>query len=387
MATAVARPVWHDKGADVEAVAALLEGAREDEGALAFEARPAPKDADTAVLHQAALLVARRRLTERHGEKDRILIQEVAAVDDLVRTANLLVERLREWYALHAPEAVRAEPDAGKLAGLVSQYGDRAGVMAALDMAERTQQSLGTDLDDADMAVLQGFATALDAVHDSWHALERRVTDLMDEVAPNLVKVTGPLIGARLIQHAGSLQRLATWPAGTVQTLGAETALFRHIKEGKKPPKHGVLFQHPQVFQAPPWQRGAVARLLARHAGTAARADAYTGNDLSEYLEKAIAKDMHQAHRRRPPKRGPPGRHGGQGPGPKWGGKGGHQGGPKGRGPGKGPGGKGKGPGGKGGPPGRRGAGPHGSKPYKGKPKGKKRDYGGGPAKPPGGGR
>jgi len=49
----------------------------------------------------------------------------------------------------------------------------------------------------------------------------------MAVVAPNISSVVGPLIGARLISYAGSLQRLAMLPSSTIQILGAEKALFR----------------------------------------------------------------------------------------------------------------------------------------------------------------
>ncbi len=47
--------------------------------------------------------------------------------------------------------------------------------------------------------------------------------------APNLAALTGDLVGARLISHAGSLTNLAKYPASTIQILGAEKALFRCV--------------------------------------------------------------------------------------------------------------------------------------------------------------
>lgn len=312
------RPVWFDAsaggGKDVALVAAHLEASAEAAQApLRFEPVTLPPGADLKVLHQAALLRARRSLALAHSELDRILAQEVRAIDDLVRTANLLVERLREWYALHAPEATRAVPGSEDLARLVATHGGRDAVMAQLDQAKAAATSLGTDLEDADVAVLQGFAQALASVHASWTALEARVAELMQTVAPNVASVVGPVIGARLIALSGGLERLASWPAGTVQLLGAETALFRHLKEGTKPPKHGILFQHPQVHQAAPWSRGAVARALALAASTAAKADAFTKNDLREHLAAQVKADMERISKRRMPAkprggfgRGPP---------------------------------------------------------------------------------
>ncbi|HUR62938.1 MAG TPA: hypothetical protein VM241_00495 [Candidatus Thermoplasmatota archaeon] len=301
----MARAVWFEKGSDVAAVAAHLEAHAKAPGPLRFEAVQVPAGTDLGVLHQAALTVARRKLSVSNTEGDRILAQEVRAIDDLVRTANLLVERLREWYALHAPEATRLVTDAQELAKLVSEHGDRDAVMKALDQAQMAQSSLGTDLQPEDMAVLQGFAGALSAVHASWKALEARVAVLMEQVAPNVASVVGPVLGARLIALSGGLSRLATWPSGTVQLLGAETALFRHLKEGTRSPKHGILFQHPTVHQAPPWQRGPTARALALAAATGAKADAFTKNDLRPFLAAQLKADMERIAQRKPKPRAP----------------------------------------------------------------------------------
>jgi nucleolar protein 56 len=302
----VARTVWFEKGSDVAAVADHLEAAAKAAVApLRFEAVQVPAGTDLAVLHQAALTLARRKISLSNTETDRILAQEVRAIDDLVRTANLLVERLREWYALHAPEATRLVTDAQELATLVAEHGDRDAVLKALNQAQMAQTSLGTDLQPEDMAVLQGFAGALAAVHQSWHALEARVAVLMEQVAPNVSSVVGPVLGARLIALSGGLTRLATWPSGTVQLLGAETALFRHLKEGTRSPKHGILFQHPTVHQAPPWQRGPTARALALAAATGAKADAFTKNDLRPFLAAQLKADMERIVQRKPQPRAP----------------------------------------------------------------------------------
>ena len=45
--------------------------------------------------------------------------------------------------------------------------------------------------------------------------------------------------------------------------MGAEKAIFRHLKTGERPPKHGLIFQHPSVRGAKWWNRGKVARNLA----------------------------------------------------------------------------------------------------------------------------
>jgi len=118
--------------------------------------------------------------------------------------------------------------------------------------------------------------------------LERQIETDMSKVAPNMSKLIGPLIGARLISHAGSLEKLAKMPASTIQILGAEKALFRFKKEGGKPPKHGVLFQHPYLSRSPKSLRGKISRIIATKIAIAAKADAFTKRDISEDLIKTI---------------------------------------------------------------------------------------------------
>ncbi len=250
------------------------------------------KDADLTLLHRAAVQLARSKVEADHSSQDRVLMEEVKAIDDLLKSANLLIERLREWHALQDVDMVRSAADAEQLVRLV-----------------RADASDASTLQDADRTVLLGFTDALAAVQSSWRAIEERVGELMADIAPNITSVVGPMVGARLITLAGGLPRLGMVPAGTIQTLGAETALFRHIKEGTKPPKHGILYQHPMVFQAPPWQRGAISRVLANHIALAARADATTGNDLTEFLAESLQQDLEKARAKpkpAPPQRGRP---------------------------------------------------------------------------------
>jgi nucleolar protein 56 len=114
----------------------------------------------------------------------------------------------------------------------------------------------------------------------------------MQEVAPNLSAVLGELLGARLIARAGGLEKLAKLPASSLQVMGAREALFKHLREGTPPPKHGFIFRHPLVSGAPKQLRGRTARMLAGKAAIAARVDYYSGERLSldeEVKKKAAA--------------------------------------------------------------------------------------------------
>lgn len=113
----------------------------------------------------------------------------------------------------------------------------------------------------------------------------KRVEKAAETLAPNLSTLATPRIAARLIQLAGGLDDLARKPASTVQVLGAETALFRHLATGSPPPKHGVLYGHPDVQRASD-RAGEVARALAAKLAIAARIDAYGGRDRTDELRE-----------------------------------------------------------------------------------------------------
>ena len=99
----------------------------------------------------------------------------------------------------------------------------------------------------------------------------------MNQIAPNISTVAGDTIGARLIAKVGGIEQLARQSSSTIQLLGAEKALFRSLRTGARPPKHGIIFQHDQIHSAPKWQRGKIARSLAGKIAIAARIDAFRG--------------------------------------------------------------------------------------------------------------
>ena len=80
----------------------------------------------------------------------------------------------------------------------------------------------------------------------------------MRAIAPNLSVVTGELVGARLISHAGSLMNLCKYPSSTIQILGAEKALFRALKTKHETPKYGLIYHASLVGQATPKNKGKV---------------------------------------------------------------------------------------------------------------------------------
>ncbi|HDJ25954.1 MAG TPA: C/D box methylation guide ribonucleoprotein complex aNOP56 subunit, partial [Candidatus Bathyarchaeota archaeon] len=131
-------------------------------------------------------------------------------------------------------------------------------------------------------------------------SLERYIDAVMEEIAPNLKAVAGALLGARLISLAGGLEKLAKMPSSTVQVLGAEKALFRALRTGGKPPKHGVIFQHYYVKGSKRWQRGKIARALAGKISMAARIDAFSGRYIGDQLKAELDRRVEEIKEKYP---------------------------------------------------------------------------------------
>jgi nucleolar protein 56 len=246
------------------------------------------------VYREATIELAKRMAKSSIGA-DVYLGHAVRAHDDLVFTNNILSERLHEWYSLHFPELGEVLFSEDYVDAIIN-IGFRDDILSSLD--ER-MDSIGADIEKEDLDSIRDLASALKSSMTARRAEESYIESRMRQVAPNITSLVGPVIGARLIMQAGSLKRLATMPSGTIQLLGAEKAMFRHLKKHTNPPKHGMIFQHPLVHNAPEWQRGPIARALASKLSMAARADAYTGNDLSSLLKEQLDRRVEEIRKQR----------------------------------------------------------------------------------------
>ena len=195
------------------------------------------------LLQKASIIVAKCRVEAKLQSEDLQIIHMINTLDDFIHISNLLSERLECWNEIEASKK-RIQP-----------------------------------LENVYSFVLKEIKS-----------LEKQIESDMNKVAPNTSKLVGPIIGARLISISGSLERLAFLPASTIQILGAEKALFRYKKEGGKPPKHGVIFQHSYINKASRTVRGKIARAFATKISTAVKADVFTKRDVSEEL----IKDLHE---------------------------------------------------------------------------------------------
>ena len=150
------------------------------------------------------------------------------------------------------------------------------------------KDSIGAELSQEDIEPIKSLA------HQTYDLYQLRknhlnyISALMDGYCPNIKSVCDVMVAAILIEHAGSLKRLSILPSSTIQILGAEKALFRHMKTGAKPPRHGIIIGHPLIAKAPDRMHGKIARALADKISIAAKVDYFQGKFIGDRLRKDL---------------------------------------------------------------------------------------------------
>lgn len=211
--------------------------------------------------------------------RDLLIIQASNALEDIKKTVNFYQERLWEWFSLHYPEASKKD-----LVNQVAQHGRRENFPGF-------RQSYGTEITKEDEIAFKEYAQLIQETEKQRKKLESYVKEAAKEIMPNFASLIDPLLAARFLALAGSLEKLAKMPSSTIQLLGAERALFRHLKEKGKSPKFGIIFLDVHIQNAAGDKKGKAARLLAAKLSMAARIDFYSKRS-EPNLKKDLEKEM-----------------------------------------------------------------------------------------------
>jgi nucleolar protein 56 len=267
-------------------------------------------------MHRVSVELTKMRVKKAGEKRDLVVAQAIQTINDIDRTVNLFMSRIREWYGLHFPELDRLVDKHETYARLLVNLGWRENFKVvnlekeslpkarAEQISYAAEKSMGAKLEDDDLTQIQTLCKNVLQLYEMRQKLEGYMDSTMEDVAPNVKALVGSLLGARLIALAGGLINLAKMPASTVQVLGAEKALFRSLKTGTRPPKHGIIFQHTLIHEGKRWQRGKIARALAGKLAIAARSDAfsgkYIGDNLKADFEKRI-REIQEKYKEAPP--------------------------------------------------------------------------------------
>jgi len=252
------------------------------------------------------------KLKEEMTNKDLLIIHTINTYDEYTETINLFYERLREWYGVYFPELSDIVTKLDSYTNLVYNFLYRENYTVeeltkygynedkARKIMSAAEASIGGLLSREDLEAIKMHAEELRGLLIKREKLENYLKELLEREAPNISALIGHKLAARLIAKAGGLRKLASYPASTIQLLGAEKSLFIALRRGGKPPKHGLIFQHPFINQSPRVIRGKVARLLASKIAIAARVDAFGGDFIGDKLYEEVKKRVEELRKEAP---------------------------------------------------------------------------------------
>ena len=206
---------------------------------------------------------------------DLLIINSINTLEELDVQINSLSMRLKDWFGFVNP-------------GLVRDLKDYS-VLAKVILEEYKESEYGVSIKKEEEDFLKEFALSLKKLLDFRHYTEKYLEKIIKDYMPNFSYLGGIRISAKLLREARSLRRLATMQSSTIQLLGAEKALFRHIKTGAKSPKYGFVLSHSIVKDSK--DKGKAARLLSDKLSMCARLDYFKGEfKASEYEAEIMAK-------------------------------------------------------------------------------------------------
>jgi len=243
---------------------------------------------------EAFLKKTKEKTQEILTSRDILLGRISRTIEELNDVINELSGRLKDMYDVYFPELdmqdnekliqivaifEKGKVDAGALSKIV-------GSGKANEIINHGKKSAGGEFTEEDIFECRRLAQAIKEIFELKAKYEDYLEKVAKEICPNMAYVAGAAVAAKLIAHVGSLRKLALLPASTIQVLGAERALFKHLKNKRvKPPKHGIIFQHPKISNSPKKVRGKIARTLASKIASAAKADSFTQNFIAKDLK------------------------------------------------------------------------------------------------------
>ncbi len=138
------------------------------------------------ILRKTALKVAEKQVEKELRREDRYVVALVKALDELDEAINMLSEKL---------EDIRAVKDS---------------------------------------EVADSFEEKIRQLKDLRKQVEREIEEVMEKIAPNMTELVGAKIAAKLLERAGSMDRLVKLPASKIQVIGAEKSLYKAFARMKR---------------------------------------------------------------------------------------------------------------------------------------------------------
>lgn len=153
---------------------------------------------------------------------------------------------------------------------------------------EIKEMGLSAELEEQEKIIFINLSKNLQALLETKKSLEALEEKLIKTNYPNFSEIATPSIACKMIEIAGSFERLSRFPASTIQLLGAENSFFRAVRtRSKKTPKYGFIYNHPLLLNLNKKDKGKFARTLAAKITIAIKAD-LGGKDIRKELTEKI---------------------------------------------------------------------------------------------------
>jgi len=206
------------------------------------------------ILRKTALAVSEKMVEKELRREDRYVVALVKALEEIDESINMLNEKLEDIRAVKESE------------------------------------------------ITEKFEKKIRELRELRRDVEREIEEVMEKIAPNMTELVGAKVAAKLLERAGSMERLVRLPASKIQVIGAEKSLYKafaRVKKGKKAkiPKHGIIFLHPFIRTLPKAKRGKMARFLAAKLAIAAKIDYFRG-EIDESLYESIRRRYEELRRK-----------------------------------------------------------------------------------------
>lgn len=256
------------------------------------------------------LAKTKEEVKQAYSGEEYALINAINAYLDTSKSYNLLYERLAEWFGVYFPDIELGNPKTlAEITSLIvkGDY-DFQNVLDLINdnakakhVYELSKDKALRSMNEGEKQAILSFAEMSKNMDTTLTSLESYIKEASTKLLPNTTYLTDEKIAAEMLSRAGSIERLATMPASTIQLLGAEKALFKHLKFGSKPPKYGILFKMTIINSAPREIRGKIARAYATKISIGLKADYYTKNFIADKLKKTLEETIEKI-RKLPPR-------------------------------------------------------------------------------------
>ncbi|MCB9358386.1 NOP58 family protein [Candidatus Woesearchaeota archaeon] len=231
------------------------------------------------------LLEDTRKKVQDSVRWDTLVIQAISGIEELDKMINQISSRAREWYAWYNPETVDRVRDNEKFIELITTK-DKKDLLKEIN----AKNSIGRELNKEDIEAIMVLAKNARILVETRQKETSYLEKILTTNCPNMHKILGTTLCAKLLRHLGGLEKVSKTPATVIQIIGAEKSLFKHMSGKAKSPKYGLIHAHPLIAKVNKKNKGKMARAIADKVAIAARIDFFKGKPIDyrkELEEKA----------------------------------------------------------------------------------------------------